>query len=167
MSINSLALEVGVAFILAYWGGGLALGFKADPRRPLISQEAIQRCFNWAFNTGVTRGRLHYVYDKSAIGYVFTSHADLLKGLIAQFRAEIIMSREVPPIKDDYDDDLGAIIEYDEALIERMATERATRFMEERVVYENFLSNLTTSLAPVYEVGAMTRVGAPDSFLSE
>lgn len=161
MLINSLASEVGVAFIIAYWGNGLALGFKADPKRPLIAQEAIQRCFNWACNTGVTRGRLHHVYDKSAIGYVLTTHADLFKGLIAQFRAEIIMGREVPPLVDKEDEETGGWdIQYDEPLVERMATERANRFMEEQVSYDNFLSNLTTSLAPVYGVGNLTRVGA-------
>ena len=165
MSITSLSAEVGVAFVICYWGAGLALGFKADPRRPLLAQEAIQRCFNWAVNTGVTRGGLQYVYDKSAIGYVCTTHADIMKGLVAQFRAEIIMGREVPPILDEWpeDSDEGPVIEYDEDRILSLATERATTFLRERVTYDNFMMNTvaTTSLAPDYGMGNLVRVSAP------
>jgi hypothetical protein len=165
MSITSLSAEVGVAFVIAYWGAGLALGFKADPRRPLAAQEAIQRCFNWAVNTGVTKGGLSYVYDESAIGYVCTTHEDIMKGLIAQFRAEIIMAREVPPLVDEWPEDSedGPVIEYDEPLIESMATARAQAFLRDRVTYEPFLANtVTTSLAPVYGLGSLARVAASD-----
>lgn len=162
MSIPSLAEEVGVAFIICYWGGGLALGFKTDPRRPDISKGAVERCLNWAFNMGVSKGDVCRVYDRSSIAYVYTNHADLLKGLIAQFRAEAIMRRELPPLVDEWPEDVDApLLEYDESGYDRLATERAHRFMAERIEYEPFLSTIH-SIAPVYGVGHMARAGAAD-----
>jgi hypothetical protein len=163
MVIKSLFDEELVQFIQCWWGSNIALGFKGDPRVPYESNKAIERCYNWAANTGVTRGRLHWMYDRSSIGYVVTCQADLLRGLINQFRADIIMSREIKPLEERWQEDeekdtAEVIISYDEPKIEAMATERANRFIAERVEQDNFLNGLISNLAPVYSIGHMHRV---------
>jgi hypothetical protein len=162
MKIKTLWDEESVRFIQCWWGSNIALGFKGDPTTPVESLAAIERCYNWASNTGVTRGRLHWLYDTASIGYVVSCPADLLRGLISQFRADIIMSREVPPltdafVEDEEKDTAETIIEYDDPRIEGMATERAHRFMAERIEQDNFLNSMVHSSGPVYSLGNMAR----------
>ena len=147
MKVKSLNEESGVQFLTTWWGNGISLGFKGDP-------EAIERCYNWASNTGVTRGMLHWIYDKSSIGYILTNEKDLWKGLIAQFRAEIIMSKQIPLLKDGIDEETQEIItEYNEPLIHKIASEMAAKFYKEKIIIENFMSNTATSYGPIYSIG--------------
>jgi hypothetical protein len=147
MKVKSLNDESEVKFLITWWGNGIALGFKGELK-------AIERCYNWASNTGVTRGILHWIYDIASIGYVLTNQNDLMKGLIAQFRAEIIMSKEIPLLEDRIEEETQEIIiEYNEPLIHKMAVEKANEFMKSKIVVENFMNNSSTPEGPVYSIG--------------
>lgn len=151
MIVHSLLDESQVQYLQCWWGNGLALGFKGDPA-------AIERCYNWAVNTGVTRGRLLWLYDRESIGYVYTNHDDLMKGLLAQFRADVIMGREVPLLRDEENEETGEVtIEYDEGAIDALVQARVTLFIAERLINENFMSSMSDSLAPIYGYGHLAR----------
>lgn len=143
-------------FLLSFYGNSFALGFKGD-------NKFIQRCFNWAHNHSVTSGGLHWFYDHGGkLAYILIkSREDIIKGFAAQFRSDIIMGHEVPPLKDEMNPrTLDYILEYDEEKIEKMALERAEKFFAERVELENFLSRIPFSLAPVYEMSVPNRNSA-------
>lgn len=141
-----------VTFMLALWGAGLALGFKGEA-------SAIERCYNWAANTRVTRGELKWLYSADAgIGYVYVAcRDDLIAGLVAQFRAELIMARAIPPLKDEWlldedGDEIAHLLEYDETQLAALAGAKATRFLDEKLVHENFTGGRLPDLAPIYSV---------------
>lgn len=135
-------------FYISRWGPTLAFGFRGEP-------EFVNRMSNWASNTGISKGGTRWVYGmRNQFGYVIVKdRATILRGLAAQFRAEIIMSREVPPLVDRWDDETeSSVLEYDENRIDSLAAARAAQFMEERVVKDSFLQSTNTGLAPVYSL---------------
>lgn len=142
-----MAAETG-KFYLSRWGPTLAFGFRGEP-------DFIRRISNWANNTGVSKGETRWVYGMSnQFGYVITKdRATILRGLAVQFRAEIIASKEIPPLVDRWDDETESpVLEYDENRIDALAAARAAQFMEERVVKDSFLQSASTGLAPVYSL---------------
>jgi hypothetical protein len=146
--------EIG-QFLLSWYGNGYALGFAGD-------EDFIERCFNWTHNTGVIslNQRLEWFYGKGGrFAYVCPQTTeDILIGLTAQFRVEIIQDKEVPLLKDEWDDENECpILEYDEKAINRLAHERAKAFFEDRIVLENFMCRQPVFLAPIYEMGVAGR----------
>jgi hypothetical protein len=142
-----LAEETG-KFFISRWGPTLALGFRGEP-------DFIFRISNWANNTGVSKGATHWLYGmRNQFGYVTVKdRAAILRGLAAQFRAEIIMSKEIPPLIDRWDDETESpVIEYDEARIDALANARANQFMDTRITKDNFLQTNNVGLAPVYSL---------------
>lgn len=143
----TLAQEQG-RFYISRWGPTLAFGFRGEP-------EFVTRMSNWANNTGVSKGPTRWVHGmRNEFGYVIVKNREtILRGLAAQFRAEIIASREIPPLVDRWDDETESImLEYDESRIDALAAARAEAFMTERVVKDSFLQNDNTGLAPVYSL---------------
>lgn len=151
MKVRSLNDEAGIQFITGWWGNGIAFGFKGD-------LDGINRCYNWASNMGVTHGRLHWLYDRESIGYILTTNEALLKGLTMQFRGEIIMGKEIAPIKDYIDEVTDEVVlEYNETMIDALARERAEIFVHEKIINDNFMSNSVNSLGPIYSMGNFDR----------
>lgn len=137
-------------WLLSSYGLNLALGFKGTP-------EFIQRCFSWATNTGVIhKGQsLNWYYEAvtGKIAYVCPKDvAAIERGLALQFRAEIIMNREIAPLKEGWTENDEWELEYDEPAIERLAGQRARQFMEERVVRDNFVLGWPQDVGTVYSV---------------
>jgi hypothetical protein len=139
-------------FLLSFYGNILALGFKGE-------KDFIRRCHNWAHNYSITSGGLHWFYEQGgALAYVLVkSRDDILRGLAQQFRADIIISREILPLKEELNYEFDpeneeSALKYNEKKIEKLAWERAENFFKERVELENFLSRIPTSIAPAYEV---------------
>ena len=130
-----------VVFLLAIWGEGFALGFKGR------DQAALERCYNWAQNTRVTKGELQWIYSSDAdIAYVYLASLDTLrKGLIAQFRAEAILRNEVLRLRDEWlvdeeGDEVEPVVEYDEEHLHALASAKADRFLAEKLVHEAFMA---------------------------
>ena len=158
MKIKSLFEEDSIKFVTAWWGNNIALGFKGNTNNVDESLRAINRCYNWATNTGVTPGRLQWLYDKASIGYILTTHDKMVRGLFVQFRAEVIMNRLVNPIKDYIDPETeSAVIEYDESAIDILANAMTERFMNEKITPENFLTANVSSTAPIYSMASITK----------
>lgn len=142
-----LAQETG-KFFTSRWGPTLAFGFRGEP-------DFIRRVSNWINNTGLSKGTPRWVFGmEKRFGYVIVKDkAAISSALAAQFRAEIIMAKEVPPLVDRWDDETESpVIEYDESRIDALAAARAAQFMEERVVKDSFLQSSNTGLAPVYSL---------------
>ncbi len=143
----TLAQEQG-RFYISRWGPTLAFGFRGEP-------EFVTRMSNWANNTGVSKGPTRWVHGmRNEFGYVIVKNREtILRGLAAQFRAEIIASREIPPLVDRWDDETESpVLEYDENRIDSLAAARAEQFMTERVTKDHFLQNDNAGLAPVYSL---------------
>lgn len=146
-----------VTFLLCMFGRGLVLGFKGDHR-------SVERCYNWAANTGVTKGALMWVYgskgggDRGGLGYVFCeSRDDLREGLIAQFRAEAIVRGEVLRTReewslDDDGDEVDVLITYDEDHLHSLAAARADRFLADKIVHESFLLGRPRGVADIHSM---------------
>ncbi len=154
---TGLASDVGEWLISSY-GENLALGFKGSP-------SFIRRCYNWAVNTCViNRGQSLHWYHEAVTGklaYVCPRDiAAIEQGLAAQFRVEIIQSREVPLLKDGWNDETESpVIEFDEARISVLASARARAFMADRIVRDNFVLSRCSEVAAVYGLGQMVRTG--------
>ncbi len=154
---QGLAADVGEWLISSY-GENLALGFKGSP-------SFIRRCYNWAVNTCVIgRGQsLHWYYEAVTGKLAYVCPRDMAAieaGLAAQFRAEIIQNREVPLLKDSWDDETESpVVEFDEARIDAMASQRAKAFMTDRIVRDNFVLSRASDVAPIYGLGQLVRTG--------
>jgi hypothetical protein len=142
-------------WLISSYGANIALGFKGDPG-------FIERCYNWAVNTGVVHkgqrlcwfheavtGKLAYVCPKSV--------AAIERGLALQFRAEIIQSREIPPLKEGWTEDDELILELDEARIDELAGRRAKAFMAERLIRDSFVLGRPQGVGDVYSLGSLWR----------
>jgi hypothetical protein len=104
----------------------------------------VERFANFCYNRGVigTGSPVQWCYlEGKSIAYVLTLTLDRLKeGVASQLRSEIIMSGEVPPLKDYMDEEKGEyVLELDEARIAVLAAERAAQFMAECLHNEPFL----------------------------
>ena len=142
-----LAEETG-KFYISRWGSTLAFGFRGEP-------DFVNRMSNWANNTGVSKGRTLWVFGmRGQFGYVTVKdRATILRGLATQFRAEIITSKEIPPLIDRWDDETESpVLEYDEMKIDALAAARAEQFMETKVMKDHFLQSNSTGLAPIYSL---------------
>lgn len=154
---RGLASDVGEWLISSY-GENLALGFKGSP-------SFIRRCYNWAVNTCVIhRGQSLHWYHEAVTGklaYICPRDvAAIERGLAVQFRAEIIQNREVPLLKDGWNDETEEpVIEYDEPAIDQLAGGRARAFMAERIVRDNFVLGRPSDVAPIYSLGQLVRTG--------
>ncbi len=135
-------------FLLSRYGSIWALGFKGD-------YGFVQRSHAWAINTGIARGNLRWMYGLNGkIAYVAVKEEErILKGLAAQFYAEIIRDKEIAPldIKMDLETEMTEVV-YDEIAIESLAYERAVQFYETRVVCVPFMESQVRGLAPVYSM---------------
>lgn len=134
-------------FLISYYGAQMALGFKGD-------LNFIRRCYNWAENTGVVGkgASLHWFYDENGkMAYVCPPTKEHIRnGLILQFRAEIIYEQEVKPLREEWSDDNGLMIEYDEVAVESLAAQRADDFIANRLVPDCFLVNNPRNIGHVY-----------------
>ncbi len=141
-------------FLLSVYGANYALGFKGD-------SSFINRCYNWATNTGVVHkgARLLWYYEKDTgrLAYVCPkSVSKIIEGLKLQFRAEIIASREIPPLRDELveseDEAVEPVyhLEFDETGIEKLSAQRADEFMSAHVMKDNFVLDRPVSIAPIY-----------------
>ena len=158
MSTFTKLVDEPVQFLLSFYGCGLALGFKG-------SADAVERCFNWASNCGVSKGQLWHLYDRgNSMAYVFVQNRDvLLAGLIKQIRAELIMSHEIPPLVDRINPETDEIeLEYDEALLDQIATIRATDFLTNHITLDNFAGRIPIEAAPIYGLGQVSVGDASD-----
>lgn len=154
-TVTSIMDETG-EFLISYYGAQMALGFKG----PL---DFIRRCHNWVENTCVIGkgASLHWFYGEDGnMAYVCPqSKEDIRRGLILQFRAEIITNKEIPLLKSEYDEEIGLTIEYDEEKIEALAAQRADYFMENRIKHDYFLANDPKNIGHIYNY-------SPQSFSS-
>lgn len=142
-------------WLISSYGANLALGFKGTP-------DFIERCFNWAVNTGVVHkgqrlcwfheavtGKLAYVCPKSI--------AAIERGLALQFRAEIVLSREIPPLKEEWTEDDEFVLELDEERLDELAGQRAKVFMAERLIRDSFVLGRPQGVGEVYGLGSLWR----------
>lgn len=145
-AFRSIADETG-DFLISYYGAQMALGFKG----PL---DFIRRCHNWAENTCVIGkgASLHWFYGEDGnMAYICPqTREDIHRGLVSQFRAEIIRDKEVPLLKNEYDEDSGWDIEFDEAEIEKLAIQRADDFINNRIKQDYFLVNDPKNIGYIY-----------------
>ena len=142
-------------WLISSYGANLALGFKGTP-------DFIERCFNWAVNTGVVHKgqQLNWFYEAvtGKLAYVCPkSVAAIERGLALQFRAEIVQSREIPPLKEGWTEDDEWELELDETKIEDLARARARAFMAERLIRDNFVIARPQSVGTVYSLGSLWR----------
>lgn len=147
-------------FLLSYYGAQMALGFKGD-------LAFINRCFSWAENTGVIgRGAgVHWFYGVDGkLGYVCPpDKATIRKGLIAQFRTEIIQSNRVAKIRDIWSEEEGLDIEYNEEAVNQLAEQKADEFMAIRIKHDCFLATDPKNIAPIYAWSPpVSRLGSKD-----
>ncbi len=156
--MTSLRDESGT-FLLSHYGseGGLALAFRGD-------RSFRERCYNWAYNCGATNGALHPFYEESGnFSYICIKDvATLNKALVLQFANEIRLAKEVPLLQDSWDEDTGAVIEYNEPAIDRLARQRADSFLADKIVLENFQYRHITTCAPIYGLGVSRGEGTDD-----
>jgi len=140
-------------FSICFYGKGVAIGFRGE-------KSFVKRCLNWAVNSGATKydAKLSSSYfGDSYIDYVLCPKKDrFLNALKEQFRSEIILNNEVPPLipfmaAEEDSDAIEAV--YDDEAIENLAARRVEAFMhnEDCVVLEQFMSKGPISLGPVYE----------------
>ena len=138
---------------ICFYGKGVAIGFRGD-------KDFVKRCLNWAVNFGATKSDaklLSSCYGERYIDYVLcTKKEQFLNALKEQFRSEIILNNEVPPLipfmAAEEDSDATEAV-YDDEAIENLAARRVEAFMhnEDCVVLEQFMSKCPISLGPVYE----------------
>ncbi len=132
-------------FYLCKYSGEYALGFRGDA-------DFIRRSCNFILNNSISNRRLHKFYECFAYIIIETKEK-LIEGLINQFRGEIILNREVPYLSEKFDEDTQEFVtRHDDAKIESLATERAHRFMNERIIYENFMMLNAEISTPAYEI---------------
>jgi hypothetical protein len=67
-----------------------------------------------------------------------------------QFKAEIIYDKEVLPLKEEWSDEEGLVIEYDEAAVESLAVKRADEFISTKLIPDCFLVNNPRNIAHIY-----------------
>jgi hypothetical protein len=124
-----------------YWcnhGERIALGVRG-------TREYIERIANFCVNRGIIGTGAEIEWCGQIEGKIFAyvvpySMEKLLAGIEDQFRGEITMSGEVPPLKDHMDDELGEyVLELNEPEIARRAEQRASRFAAEYLCYAPFL----------------------------
>lgn len=163
-------------FLLTFYGSKLALGFRGAP-------SFIERCFNLAYNTGMTNGRLHWlsqgINQRRALGYVvigskrekggevLSPEERLVRGLQNQFYQELRANGDITPLKP-YDCETGEGPDYDEAELEARSKRLAEEFRATRIVAECFLEPPERSMAQVYGAPMAELVArrsfAPESF---
>lgn len=151
-------VQANTPWLISSYGENLALGFKGDP-------DFIERCYNWATNTGVIGkgARLNWYYERitGRLAYVCPKNVDvILAGLKLQFRAEIIMAHEVSPLHDrtqddDWEGEGEMRIGYDEDKIDSLAAQRADAFMRDHVIRDSFVLDKLTQTAPIYSLGTL------------
>lgn len=129
---------------LCSYSSGIALLFEGD-------EDFIQRWYNWAVNTGLlgSLSRLNrWAHPRGSVGYViirakwFTDPVSrettryepmeqIQNALTAQFRAEMIMNREIAPLQDRWSDETCEYtLEYDEVRLARESRARAAAFLD-------------------------------------
>lgn len=158
-------------FMLAHYGAYYALGFKGEP-------DFIQRCFNWAVNTGVIGpgGQIQWFYEAETgrLAYVCPKSLHAIKrGLFLQFQAEIIQAKEVALKADHSRDDEWIdvhhagnkfdgtpLIDYNDYQIARLAGKRVKEFLRDHVVKDAFFLRKSESVGPIY---GMARKGRAES----
>lgn len=111
---------------------GIAFAFEGDPG-------FIRRWYNFAVNTGIIgeNAQLHYYLERQEgnLAYVCAASREVvLRGLVSQFRWEIIRDREVPLLVNRIDPETELPeIEFDEAKIDELAVTRAQAFMRDHI----------------------------------
>jgi len=150
--------------LLSSYGSNLALGFQGTP-------DFIERCFNWAVNTGVVgRGaRLSWFQGIEAgkLAYICPQGLKSIeKGLYLQHRAEIIMTREFPLVadhtrNDEYVGHPNRLIQYDRR-VSTLAKERTAAFVRDCIIHDAFLAKRPESIGHVYGLGSHSRAESED-----
>lgn len=154
--------------MLASYGSNLALGFKGDP-------SFIERCFNWASNTGVLRpgAQLYWYYGEGGrLAYVCPKSLKAIKlGLFRQFQAEIILNKEVPLKADHSRDDEWMeanegkdlpIVEHEDYKIARLAAQRAGQFLKDHMIHDSFFLRRNESVLMPFGMGSNNRADNHD-----
>ncbi len=165
--VNSINNEKG-EMLLSTYGSSFAVGFQGDAN-------FIKRSFNWAFNTGLVSqsAKEHFLYyEGESIGYIIVrndlSHSEdlvreynlrglklpsvrtakekIIDALALQFYAEIIIENEEVKTKWKYDLREDAFFaDYNDSDIKDLALKKANRFWEEKIKYNNFITNQTVN----------------------
>lgn len=134
---------------ISFFGYRRALGFKGN-------NAFIHRCFNLCVNRGIvsTLSHLRWPYGPGEeFAYVVVETKErILRGLAEQFRSEIIMHEEIPPLNEKFDEETGEYtVEFDEPMIHALASARAADFAREHIRQDDFVTrlrvNTTTLLA--------------------
>lgn len=143
---------------LCWHSTGVALAFEGGA-------DFIRRWYNWSINTGVIGegAQLHY-YLPGYVGnlaYIcVASMNDILRGLAAQFRWEIIRDREIPRLVERVDPDTEMPeVEYDEEAIAQLATARAEEFVRERIKLNDRTAIMRVEAADEVYTWRMERTG--------
>lgn len=156
-------IENGSPWLISSWGENLALGFKGSP-------PYIQRCFNWAVNTGVVSkgarlnwfheavtGKLAYVCPKSrrAIrrGVLLQLWAESRMAAAAEVRATKVSSTLATFVSETEDD--GWEVRLHHWPLARAAVRQARAFMEDHIVRDSFVLDRAGGLGNVYSVGSL------------
>lgn len=137
---------------LSYWGRRVALGFHG-------TADFVERGFNLAHNRGMTalHGRLHFPFcGEQTYGYVVVEDREAIRrGLISQFRSEIVANGEAVILREILDEETGEYtVEFDEDQIAALAAQRAEHFLTNVIITDHFLAHFAEErkgLAPVYE----------------
>jgi hypothetical protein len=113
--------------LLSRYGNIYALAFKGN-------SDFVTRCYNFAFNFGVTNGSL--IELTQDMSYVLSSQEKILKALKLYFYGEVIREKLV---RVDFDEDCN--ISVDEVAAENLAAEKAQAFFDNKIQKENFMFN--------------------------
>lgn len=143
------------SFILSLYGSSLVLAFKG-------SKDFIKRSYNLCYNYSITNGNLlhfdgeiYYIIIKKEKNGI-TPKERLRKGLNLYFINEIKMNKEIPLLKDQWNNDESEyLIEYDEAKIQKMASIRTDEFIIANIKEDNFMmqyfANSNSNIFPIYK----------------
>lgn len=117
--------EVGSFYFIQY-GSKFALGFEG-------TVDFIERCYNLFYNFSATNGKLYKLHD--GLGYIVVrSKEKIQKALEGYFYSEFLTSFKT---KEEFSEDTGFVIEYDEKGCEAKAKIEAEQFMS-KVQFKNF-----------------------------
>lgn len=145
ISINN---ETNGKYHLSFYGAQFALGLRGN-------KEFITKAYNLLHNNSVSNGKLHWFYDQFAY-VVIESKKRLLDGLIRQFRGEIILNKEIEYKKEVFDEETQAFwVEYDDEKIDKLAQDKAEKFMQEKIIIDNFMVNLGKFTPSIYQIGKL------------
>lgn len=126
-------------FYMTDYLGGTAFAFEGN-------DDFLKRCRNFISNYGLAGDNGAVITD--SFMYIVTTAEKLKKALQTYYYGLIILNGEVKPapVIDEEGDEIG--YEWDEELMEQIASQKCENFLERRVVKSNFITESGCILRP-------------------